>query len=116
MLFLILSQVNWLTGHFYLFTWQLNAYAILIIDAIFLLKFLRGCKYSLEKAKKKMDLTLTLRSALPEFFSGWDPMSPENQEALSLGYGPAICNFSKKLINYFFFFFIEQRFSPTTWI
>ncbi|XP_046638357.1 retinol-binding protein pinta-like isoform X2 [Daphnia pulicaria] len=32
-----------------------------------------------------MDLTLTLRSALPEFFSGWDPMSPENQEALSLG-------------------------------
>ncbi|XP_046459127.1 retinol-binding protein pinta-like isoform X4 [Daphnia pulex] len=55
------------------------------LDAIFLLKFLRGCKYSLEKAKKKMDLTLTLRSALPEFFSGWDPMSPENQEALSLG-------------------------------
>lgn len=50
-----------------------------------LLKYLRGCKYSLEKTKKKIDLMMTLRTALPEFFSGWDPMSPENQAALSLG-------------------------------
>ncbi|KAK4010341.1 hypothetical protein OUZ56_019487 [Daphnia magna] len=55
------------------------------LDAKFLLRYLRGCKYSMEKTKKKLDLTLTLRTALPEFFSGWDPMSPENQEALSLG-------------------------------
>jgi hypothetical protein len=29
---------------------------------------------------------LTLRTALPEFFDGWDPMSPENQAILSLGW------------------------------
>ncbi|XP_046459123.1 alpha-tocopherol transfer protein-like isoform X1 [Daphnia pulex] len=55
------------------------------LDAKFLLRYLRGCKYSMEKTKTKLDLTLTLRSALPEFFSGWDPLSAENQAALSHG-------------------------------
>ncbi|XP_046459118.1 alpha-tocopherol transfer protein-like [Daphnia pulex] len=55
------------------------------LDAKFLLRFLRGCKYSVETVKKKLDLTLTLRTALPEFFDGWDPMSPQNQAILSLG-------------------------------
>lgn len=55
------------------------------IDTITLLNFLRGCKYSLEKAKKKLDLTFTLRGALPEFFGDWDPMAPDIQEALKLG-------------------------------
>ena len=54
-------------------------------DSQYLLKYLRGCKYSLEKTKYKMDLTLTLRSILPEFFSGWDPLKPEVQKALSCG-------------------------------
>ena len=54
-------------------------------DAMTLLKFLRGCKFSLEKAKAKLDCTLTLRNALPEFFSEWDPMRPEIQAALSVG-------------------------------
>ena len=57
----------------------------LSVDSIFLLNYLRGCKYSLEKAKQKIDLAFTLRNALPEFFSGWDPMQPEMQEALKLG-------------------------------
>jgi hypothetical protein len=39
----------------------------------------------MEKAKKKLDLTLTMRTALPEFFDGWDPLSPENQAILSIG-------------------------------
>jgi hypothetical protein len=39
----------------------------------------------MEKTKTKLDLTLTLRSALPEFFSQWDPLSAENQAALSHG-------------------------------
>ncbi len=47
--------------------------------------FLRGCKYSLEKAKKKIDTSMTVRNLLPEFFSGWDPTRPEMQRALSLG-------------------------------
>ena len=46
---------------------------------MYLLKYIRGCKYSLEKTKQKLDLALTLRNALPEFFSGWDPKSPEMQ-------------------------------------
>lgn len=50
-----------------------------------LLKYLRGCKYSMEKVKTKLDLTLTLRNALPEFFLGWDPLKPEMQTALSYG-------------------------------
>ena len=54
-------------------------------DAQFLLKFLRGCKYSLEKTKQKLDLTLTLRTMLPDIYSSWDPMKSENQKALSFG-------------------------------
>jgi hypothetical protein len=57
----------------------------MLLDAKFLLRYLRGCKYSMEKTKTKLDLTLTLRSALPEFFSQWDPLSAENQAALSHG-------------------------------
>ena len=39
----------------------------------------------MEKTKYKLDMTLTLRNALPEIFSGWDPMSPEMQLTLSIG-------------------------------
>ncbi|XP_013200524.2 uncharacterized protein LOC106143093 [Amyelois transitella] len=38
------------------------------IDDQWLLVFLRGCKFSLERAKKKIDLYYTFRSAAPEFF------------------------------------------------
>lgn len=61
------------------------ANVIFFIDSQFLLRYLRGCKYSLEKTKKKLDLSLTLRTALPEFFSDWDPRLPEVQAALNLG-------------------------------
>jgi CRAL/TRIO domain len=54
-------------------------------DSQFLLKFLRGCKYSLETTKQKLDLMLTLRNMLPGLYSSWDPMKPENQKALSFG-------------------------------
>ena len=40
----------------------------------------------MEKTKKKLEMTLTMRTLLPEFFSEWDPMLPEIQEALSAGY------------------------------
>ncbi len=82
------------------------------LDAMFLTKFIRICKFSLEEAKKKLDSMLTVRSkiyliyllaashllyfyfklfvfskaALPEFFSNWDPMESSNQEALNCGY------------------------------
>ena len=34
----------------------------------FLIAFLRGCKYSLEKAKKKLDSYYTLRTNFPDLF------------------------------------------------
>lgn len=34
--------------------------------------FLRGCKFSLEKVKRKLDMYYTMRNAVPEFFSDRD--------------------------------------------
>lgn len=39
--------------------------------------FLRGCKFSLEKVKTKLDMYYTMRNAVPEFFSDRD-ISKEN--------------------------------------
>ena len=33
---------------------------VFFVDAQYLLKYIRGCKYSLEKTKQKLDLTLTV--------------------------------------------------------
>lgn len=42
--------------------------------------FLRGCKFSLEKVKKKLDMYYTMRNAVPEFFANRDI----NREELSI--------------------------------
>ena len=39
----------------------------------FLLFFLRGCGHSLEKTKKGLDFYFSVKSSLPNWFSGWDP-------------------------------------------
>lgn len=44
--------------------------------------FLRGCKFSLEKVKKKLDMYYTMRNAVPEFFSNRDIDRPELAEIL----------------------------------
>ncbi|XP_068086825.1 retinol-binding protein pinta isoform X1 [Anabrus simplex] len=54
-------------------------------DDQFLIAFLRGCKFSLERTKEKLDMFYTMRTALPEYFSKRDPMDPEMQEVLKLG-------------------------------
>lgn len=79
------------------------------VDAMFLTKFIRMCKFSLESAKKKLDSMLTIRSnvyfspfefrmsfyyfllffpkaALPEFVNNWDPTGFSIQAALNCGY------------------------------
>jgi hypothetical protein len=33
-----------------------------------LIAFLRGCKFSLERTKEKLDMYYTMRTALPDFF------------------------------------------------
>ncbi|KAK3927294.1 Alpha-tocopherol transfer protein-like [Frankliniella fusca] len=50
-----------------------------------ILTFLRGCKFSLERTKEKIDSYYTFRTLLPEFFTNRDPLQPELQEILKLG-------------------------------
>lgn len=50
-----------------------------------ILAFARGCKYSIEKTKRKIESMLTMRAALPEFFTGCDPYLPELQALLKAG-------------------------------
>ncbi|XP_034827632.1 alpha-tocopherol transfer protein-like [Maniola hyperantus] len=45
-----------------------------------IMTFLRGCKFSLEKCKRKLDMYFTMRSAVPEFFTERDITRPELQE------------------------------------
>lgn len=60
---------------------------ILLPDDQFLVSFLRGCKYSYEKSKEKLDMYFTVRSAIPEFFSDRDPTYKNLKEAICQGYG-----------------------------
>ena len=60
-------------------------YSFILKDARYLLNFLRGCKYSMEKTKYKLEMSLTLRNALPEVFTGWDPLLAPMKLALSVG-------------------------------
>lgn len=54
-------------------------------DDQFLIAFLRGCKYSLERAKEKIDMYYTVRTAIPEFFSARDVALPKMQAIMQLG-------------------------------
>lgn len=54
-------------------------------DDQFLLFFLRGCKFSLEKAKQKYDLYYTVRSGLPEIIGNRDPTDKKVLNLLKLG-------------------------------
>lgn len=47
-----------------------------------IMTFLRGCKFSLEKTKRKLDMYFTMRAAVPEFFTNRDVTSPELKEIL----------------------------------
>lgn len=51
----------------------------------FLITFLRGNKYSLEKAKYKFDMFYTLRTTLPSIFSDRNVDDPKVIEILRLG-------------------------------
>ncbi|KAF2900957.1 hypothetical protein ILUMI_05229 [Ignelater luminosus] len=47
-----------------------------------IMTFLRGCNFSLERCKRKLDLYFTMRTAAPEFFSNRDIKRPELQELM----------------------------------
>ncbi|XP_063695874.1 retinaldehyde-binding protein 1-like [Culicoides brevitarsis] len=50
-----------------------------------LVSVLRCCKYSLEKAKKKIDTGMTIRTLMPELFTELYPITKEMEELLDLG-------------------------------
>lgn len=50
-----------------------------------LVNFLRGSKFSLERAKEKIDLYYTVRTAMPDMFKGRDPMAKVNLELIKMG-------------------------------
>ena len=54
-------------------------------DDQMIIAFLRGCKFSLERTKEKIDLYYTMRTALPEFFKDRDLKDKTLSEILDLG-------------------------------
>jgi len=54
-------------------------------DDLVLKTFLRGCKYSLEKSKEKLDFFFTVRTTLPSWFDNWDPRQAAVQAYLNKG-------------------------------
>ncbi|KAF9408470.1 hypothetical protein HW555_011856 [Spodoptera exigua] len=55
-----------------------------------LMSFLRGCNFSLEKCKKKLDMYFTMRSACPEFFANRDITRPELHDLMKRAQGPTM--------------------------
>lgn len=55
-------------------------------DDQFLLSFLRGCKFSLERAKSKIDTFYSMRTRFPEIFSNGITDEDKIFEVLRLGY------------------------------
>lgn len=54
-------------------------------ESSFLVAFLRGSKFSLEKAKKKIDFYYTMRDLVPEIFRNRSAVDPRTHEILQLG-------------------------------
>lgn len=57
------------------------------LDDQFLIAFLRGCKYSLEMTKKKLDMFYTLRTHIPEMMNNRDPLNEKVHQIIKLGVG-----------------------------
>ena len=54
-------------------------------DDEFLTMFLRGCKFSLERTKEKLDFHFSVRGNLPSWFDDWDPRKPELRHIIKAG-------------------------------
>ncbi|XP_047477055.1 alpha-tocopherol transfer protein-like isoform X2 [Penaeus chinensis] len=50
-----------------------------------ILRFLRGCKFSLERTKEKLDMFYTCKSLCPEWYTNRDPQDKKIREILELG-------------------------------
>lgn len=54
-------------------------------ESSFLVAFLRGSKFSLEKAKKKIDFYYTMRDLVPEIFRNRSAVDPRTHDIIKLG-------------------------------
>ncbi|KAM7344980.1 alpha-tocopherol transfer protein-like [Cochliomyia hominivorax] len=57
------------------------------LDAQFLIQYLRGCKFSLEKTKSKIDLFFTLKTKFPILFNVTDINDPQFRTYFNYGFG-----------------------------
>lgn len=57
----------------------------IFLDDQFLITFLRGCKFSIQKAKEKIDLFFTVREEIPELIRNRDPLDKRIAAMLKLG-------------------------------
>ncbi len=57
---------------------------------------LRGCKFSLEKTKQKIEAWNTIRNMCPEIFDKWDVEDPVNKELIALGMNVTLPGYDKK--------------------
>lgn len=64
------------------------------LDDQFLIAFIRGCKYSLERAKEKIDTFYSVRTNCPEFYKNRDPLNPTIADIISDGAFVPLPNFS----------------------
>jgi len=64
-------------------------------DAI-LKTFLRGCKFSMERTKQKLDTFHAVKGSVPEWFDNWDPFEPQVQEILKSGVYLPLPGYDKK--------------------
>lgn len=55
------------------------------LDDQFLLSFLRGCKYSLERTKEKLDAFYTVRAHIGEMMMDRDPIKEQVREIIQSG-------------------------------
>lgn len=56
-----------------------------LVDDQFLVAFLRGCKFSLEKVKKKILLFYQTRSELPQIIQNRDPLDSDVLRIIRMG-------------------------------
>lgn len=54
-------------------------------DDQFLIAFLRGCKYDMKRAQKKLDMFYTLRTHMPELMLDRDPLDQKLHAIIKLG-------------------------------
>lgn len=55
------------------------------LDEQLLVAFLRGCKFSLEKTKSKLDWYYTLKTKYPDYFTVQNPDLPHIKQILKYG-------------------------------